>query len=197
MLKVALATYPIILAGAITWSVWVTANIFELRAFAQQGPRWTAQDAELQTAIIKEWTEGRFKVEVPPKVVIERLTRLERDRRRDAKISAAQQHHAGVDHHEHSVDDRRIQAVSTEQAPSFRPDPAGNGGAGICTTRPEPRCDPLERAIRLVEAMMDTPQPGRDRARFGDRVVVEVIRGGNSGGGTDTTIAQTGQGDRP
>ena len=78
MLKVTLATYPIILAAAITWSVWVTCNIFELRAFAQQGPRWTAQDAELQTAIIKEWTEGRFKVEVPPKVVIERLTRLER-----------------------------------------------------------------------------------------------------------------------
>ena len=78
LLKVALGTYPVILAAAITWSVWVTANIFELRAFAQQGPRWTAKDAELQTAIIKAWTEGRFKAEVPPKVVVERLIRLER-----------------------------------------------------------------------------------------------------------------------
>ena len=78
MLKVALATYPIILAAAITWSVWVTANIFELRAFAQQGPRWTAKDAEIQTAVVKEWVEDKFRNEVPPKPVIERLVRLER-----------------------------------------------------------------------------------------------------------------------
>jgi hypothetical protein len=78
LLKVALGTYPVILAAAITWSVWVTANIFELRAFAQQGPRWTAKDAELQTAVVKEWVEDKFRNEVPPKPVTERLVRLER-----------------------------------------------------------------------------------------------------------------------
>jgi len=67
MLKVALATYPIILAAAITWSVWVTCNIFELRASAQ-----------IQTAIVKEWVEDKFRNEVPPKPVTERLVRLER-----------------------------------------------------------------------------------------------------------------------
>ena len=78
LLKVALGTYPVILAAAVTWSVWVTANIFELRAFAQQGPRWTAKDAEIQTAVVKEWVEDKFSNEVPPKPVTERLTRLER-----------------------------------------------------------------------------------------------------------------------
>ena len=67
MLKVALATYPIILAAAITWSVWVTCSIFELRASAQ-----------IQTAVVKEWVEDKFRDEVPPKVVVERLIRLER-----------------------------------------------------------------------------------------------------------------------
>jgi len=78
LLKVTLATYPVILAGAITWSVWVTVNIFELRAFAQQGPRWTAGAGTDATAVVKEWVERKFKDEVPPKTVIERLTRLER-----------------------------------------------------------------------------------------------------------------------
>ena len=50
------------------------------------------------------------------------------------------------------------------------------------TARPalyEPRCDALERCIRLIESLMAAPVAGnRDGMSMGDRVQVEVVRGG-------------------
>ena len=73
LLKVALATYPFVLA----WAVFVTVNIFELKAFASAGPRWTKVDAELQEKTIHEWVSAKIAAEVPPRQVIQRLDRLE------------------------------------------------------------------------------------------------------------------------
>jgi len=50
------------------------------------------------------------------------------------------------------------------------------------TARPalyEPRCDALERCIRLIESLIVAPVAGnRDGMSMGDRVQVEVVRGG-------------------
>ena len=66
---------------------------------------------------------------------------------------------------------------------SFRPDPVWHGGVGVANND-EPRCDPLEASIRLIESLIDlapAEPPATDHARFGDEVIVEVIRGGSPG----------------
>ena len=48
------------------------------------------------------------------------------------------------------------------------------------TETPTPRCDTLERAIRLVERLIETvdppPTPGSDSGGFGDRVKMQVVK---------------------
>lgn len=50
LFRIALATYPMVLA----WSIWVTANIFSLIAFRDNGERFTKSDgAALEARVVE------------------------------------------------------------------------------------------------------------------------------------------------
>lgn len=50
----------IILPFVVAWAVWATGSIYELRGFANQGPRFTAKDGENITLEMKEWARENF-----------------------------------------------------------------------------------------------------------------------------------------
>lgn len=46
LLRIALATYPPLLAAGIAWGGWVTNNVMQQNAQSSLGPRFTAMDGE-------------------------------------------------------------------------------------------------------------------------------------------------------
>ena len=56
LLKVNMVLIPLVIA----WATWATVNIFELRGFQGQGPRFTAIDADNKTLEMREWTRMNF-----------------------------------------------------------------------------------------------------------------------------------------
>ena len=84
LLKVGLATYPILLAAGLTWATWVTASVMELNTFMRGGPRWTEKDAQIQTGVIQQWVDTRIEAKVPPVAVVARLVALEAITRENA-----------------------------------------------------------------------------------------------------------------
>jgi hypothetical protein len=84
LLKVGLATYPILLAAGLTWATWVTASVMELNTFMRGGPRWTEKDAQIQTGVIQQWVDARIEAKVPPVAVVARLVALEAITRENA-----------------------------------------------------------------------------------------------------------------
>lgn len=82
LLRIALASYPLILA----WCVWVTKNEFEDIAFRTQGDRFSYSDslklrADIEDKINKlpsqDWRDRIIAMEVNQQVMIKQLTRLE------------------------------------------------------------------------------------------------------------------------
>jgi len=70
MLRLALATYPLVLA----WAVWVTSNVFADIAFRSSGDRFTAGDAAKMRAEMVERITDTTK---PMQIIDARLVRVE------------------------------------------------------------------------------------------------------------------------
>ena len=82
MLRIALGTYPMVLA----WGVWVTVQEFESKAFREQGNRFTATDGVLLESRINErlaslppvsWQTRIINMEENQLDIIQRLARIE------------------------------------------------------------------------------------------------------------------------
>ena len=56
LFKINMVILPFVLA----WAVWATASIYELRGFANQGPRFTAKDGDNIVLEIKDWSRENF-----------------------------------------------------------------------------------------------------------------------------------------
>lgn len=50
----------VLLPFFVAWAVWVTSEIYELRAFKGQGPRFTETDAKNLALNVKQWTNDNF-----------------------------------------------------------------------------------------------------------------------------------------
>ena len=77
LLKVGLATYPIVLVLAISWAGWVTKETLRTIAFRDAGPRWTETASRLRRAQLREWVVEYVAQNVPPQAVRTRLSALE------------------------------------------------------------------------------------------------------------------------
>jgi hypothetical protein len=69
LLKIALLTYPPLIAAVISLVVWLVANQMKDNLFREAGPRFTAVDAELMMA--------KMRAELPPVEWRSRITTLE------------------------------------------------------------------------------------------------------------------------
>ena len=73
----------LLLPMVIIWAAWATSNIYELKGFADTGPRFTATDADNQLLTMKEWVREHYVQDGPAremakdiKQIIEELDEL-------------------------------------------------------------------------------------------------------------------------
>ena len=77
LIKVMLATYPIVVSGQLAWATWVTSNVFHLQP---DKPRYTFADAERQHAQMWRAFDARMDA-LPPDDWRDRILSTERQLR--------------------------------------------------------------------------------------------------------------------
>ena len=62
----------ILMPLVVTWGIWVTSNIYDFKAFKNQGARVTPQDLELAQTTTREWVRNNY----PPNSLVKDIEQL-------------------------------------------------------------------------------------------------------------------------
>jgi len=61
LFKINMIVLPIFMSALLTWGVWVTASIYDLKGFAKSGARFTLSDAIALEKDLRDYMDHEFK----------------------------------------------------------------------------------------------------------------------------------------